>query len=494
MAQTVNVAQSHGKLELMINGRWRASHSGQVQTVYDPGKGRAIAEVPFATKDEVGIAVESSQIAFEKWSQQPILERVKYLFRMRSVLEEHFEELSAINTQNHGKIIEESRGELRRAIENIESAISTAYTLSKGETVDQIAEGIDEYSVKEPIGVFAIICPFNFPLMVPFWFIPYAIALGDTIVVKPSEIDPVPTAHALKLIQQETGLPPGVMNVVHGSKDVVEDLISHNDVMGVTFVGSTPVAKRVYKFAGEFGKRAIVNGGAKNSIVVMPDAKVDSLISPIISSFFGNAGQRCLAGANLIPVGDETHENVVRKFSKAALELEIGYGLDASSKMGPVVSKIAKERILSYVEKGLSEGSKLASDGRNQKVLSYPDGFYLGPTIFDEVSLDMTIAKEEIFGPVASVLSVDSLDKAIESINENTKFGNMSCIFTSSGSAGRRFKREVNAGNIGINVGVAQPAANFPFGGRRESFYGVLHAQIDTVDFFTDKKIVISRW
>jgi malonate-semialdehyde dehydrogenase (acetylating)/methylmalonate-semialdehyde dehydrogenase len=453
-----------------------------------------IGEVPFATRDEVYAAIETSQTAFEKWSRLPILERVKYLFKMRSVLEEHFEELSTINTQNHGKTIEESRGELRRTIENVESAISTAYTLSKGETFDQIAEGIDEYSVKEPLGVFAVITPFNFPLMVPFWFIPYALVLGDTVVVKPSELDPVPTTHVLRLIQNKAGLPPGVMNLVQGAKEVSETLISHPDVKGVTFVGSTPVARQVYKLAGEHGKRAIVNGGAKNSIVVMPDAAIDSSISAIISSFFGNAGQRCLAGANLIPVGNETHEKLVRKFSKAAGELKVGYGLDVSTDMGPVVSKAAKERILGYVEKGLSEDAKLVADGRNLKVAGFPDGFYLGPTIFDEVSQGMTVAKEEIFGPVASVISSDGLDGAIESINRNTNFGNMACIFTSNGSAAKKFKSEVNAGNIGINLGVAQPAAPFPFGGRRESFLGILHAQVDTVDFFTDKKIVISRW
>lgn len=494
LTQTIGVQENYGKLELLIDGKWQASHSGESQRVYDPGTGAAIGEVPFATKEEARLAVESSQAAFEKWSKLPILERVKYLFKMKSVLETHFEELSALNTQNHGKTIDESRGELRRAIENVESAISTAYTISKGETFDQIAEGIDESTVKEPLGVFAIVCPFNFPLMVPFWFIPYALVLGDTLVLKPSELDPLSTTLAVRFIQKETGLPPGVFNLVQGSKEAVEALISHDDIKGVTFVGSTPVAKRVYKLAGEYGKRAIVNGGAKNSIVVMPDAQIDSTISPIISSFFGNSGQRCLAGANLIPVGEETHEKLTKKFASAASNLKIGYGLDSSTEMGPVISKTSKDRILTFVDRGLSEDAKLVSDGRNLDVSGYPLGFYIGPTIFDRVTSDMSIAKEEIFGPVASVGEANTLEKAIETINSNTNFGNMACIFTSSGSSARRFKREVNAGNIGINLGVAQPASNFPFGGRRDSFYGILHAQIDTVDFFTDKKIVISRW
>ncbi len=486
--------ESYGKLELLIDGNWKRSVSSQTQLIYDPGTGESIGEVPFATTEETNLAVETSQKAFEKWSNVPILERIKYLFKIRSLLEEHRDEIASINTQSHGKTLEESRGEVQRTIENVESAISTAYTLSKGETFDRIAEGIDEFSVKEPLGVFAIICPFNFPLMVPFWFIPYAVVLGDSIVVKPSEIDPVPTAYVVKLIEDKVGLPPGVLNLVHGSKDTVQTLISHKLVKGVTFVGSTPVAKRVYQLAGEHGKRALVNGGAKNSIVIMPDAKIDNAISPIVSSFFGNAGQRCLAGANLITIGDDTRKTVVNKFAKASSELRVGYGLENSTQMGPVVSKKSKERILDYVEKGLSEGAKLASDGRETKVISYPQGFYLGPTIFDQVAEDMTIAKEEIFGPIASVLSYDSLDDAIESINGNTNFGNMACIFTSSGGSASKFRHEVDAGNIGINLGVAQPAAPFPFGGRRESFYGILHAQIDTVDFFTDKKIVISRW
>lgn len=486
--------ETYGKQELLINGDWKASASSQTQIVYDPGTGKPIGEVPFATAEETSLAVETSQEAFEKWSRQPILERIKYLFKMRTVLEEYYEEIASINTQNHGKTLEESRGELQRTIDNVECAISTAYILSKGETFDRVSEGIDEFSVKEPLGVFAIVCPFNFPLMVPFWFIPYAIVLGNSIVVKPSEIDPIPTTHLVRLIQDKAGLPPGVLNLVHGSRDVVEGLITNKLVRGVTFVGSTQVAKRVYQLAGEHGKRALVNGGAKNSIVVMPDARIDDAISPIVSSFFGNTGQRCLAGANLITVGKDVHGEVLRKFAKASEELKIGYGLENSTQMGPLVSNRSRERVLGYVDKGLSEGAKLASDGRKTRVLTYPDGFYLGPTIFDNVAEDMTIAKEEIFGPIAGVLEFDSLDKAIDSINKNTNFGNMACIFTSNGSASSKFRHEVDAGNIGINLGVAQPAAPFPFGGRKESFYGVLHAQIDTVDFFTDKKVVISRW
>jgi len=418
---------------------------------------------------------------------------LKYLFKIRNLLLDHFEELAAVNTQNNGKTIHESRADLRRTIENVDMAIAVAQTLAKGEVLPQIAEGVDESVVKEPLGVFAIVTPFNFPIMIPFWFIPYAIVLGNTVVVKPSEIAPVPTVYVMKLIQEEVKLPPGVINLVHGSREAVEALISHKLTCGVAFVGSTPVAKSIYKMAGEHGKRVLANGGAKNSIVVMPDADLSRTIPSIVSSFFGNAGQRCLAGSNLLAVG-EIHETLVRKFSQAARELRVGYGLDEQTEMGPVISSSAKRRIMGYIESGISEGAKLILDGRNIHVVNYPEGFYLGPTIFDDVSPDMPIAKHEIFGPVASVIPVQDLDQAIELINNGTEYGNMASIFTSSGRTAREFARRVNAGNIGVNIGVAAPAASFPFGGRKESFFGILHAQSDTVDFFTDKKVIITRW
>ncbi|MDG6976103.1 MAG: CoA-acylating methylmalonate-semialdehyde dehydrogenase [Nitrososphaerota archaeon] len=494
MTQAAKVASNYGRQEMLIDGVWRGSGSSQVQSTFDPGRGVPIGEVPFATREEVEAAIDSSQVAFEKWSRISIFERVKYLFKMKTVLESHFEELAATVTQNHGKTILESRGEVHRMIENVEVAISTAYTLAKGETQGQIAEGIDEQSVKEPLGVFAVITPFNFPLMVPFWFVPFAVVLGDTVVLKPSETDPIPTTQAIRFIQEESGLPPGVINLVQGSRDVVETMIANKAVRGVTFVGSTPVARRVYELAGKHGKRALANGGAKNCIVVMPDAKIDSYVPAMVSSFFGNAGQRCLAGSVLVPVGGETHGKLIGKFAKAAGEFRVGYGMDEATEMGPVVTKASKERIEGSVERGVEEGAKLVADGRGKGVHGYPDGYYLGPTILDDVTQDMRLAKEEIFGPVASVIQTDDLDGAIDLINRSTDYGNMACLFTSDGGAAREFAREANAGNIGINLGVAQPAAYFPFGGKRESFFGVLHAQIDTVDFFTDKKVVVSRW
>ena len=347
--------------------------------------------------------------------------------------------------------------------------------------------------VKEPLGVFAIVCPFNFPVMIPFWFVPYALVLGDTVVVKPSEITPLPMQRAAALIQDEARLPPGVLNIVHGGAEVVETLIGEQAVRGVTFVGSTPVARRVYRLAGENGKRAIVNGGAKNSIVVMPDADLDRSVPSIISSFFGNTGQRCLAGANLVVVSGQ-EDLLLSKFSKAASALRLGDGISPHTDMGPLVTMSAKERVRTYVQKGIDEGGKLVIDGRSARVEERPQGFFLGSTIFDDVTPSMSIARDEVFGPLASVMHVETLDEALDIINGGTNYGNMASVFTSSGRTAREFRRRAKAGNIGINIGVAAPSAFFPFGGMRDSFFGITHPQADTVGFFTDRKVVLSRW
>jgi len=482
-----------GTLELLLGERWVASRSEEQLPVMNPATGRIVTRVPLAVKEEVDMAVVSAQNAFEKWKRIPLTERVQYIFRMKDFFETHFEELARINTQNHGKTIAESRGDIRRAVENVEAAIAVAYSLSKGEHLDEISQSIDEGTVKEPIGVFAIICPFNFPIMIPFWFLPYAIVLGNTVVVKPSEITPLPMAWLTEALQKEVKLPPGVINLVHGSKRTVESLVSHPLVKGVTFVGSTPVGRYVYKLAGEYGKRAIVQGGAKNSIVVMPDANLPLAVESCVNSFFGNTGQRCLAGANLL-VADEVHRSMLESFRKRSAALRIGYGLDESTEMGPLVSKKSKEKVLNYIDRGLKEGAKLVLDGRATRVKGYEDGYFLGPVIFDDVAPEMSIAREEIFGPVASVLGVSNLDEAIDFVNNSTNYGNAASIFTQNGSYAREFRRRVQAGNIGVNVGVAAPMAFFPFGGMRESFFGVLHGQMESVNFFTDRKVIISRW
>jgi malonate-semialdehyde dehydrogenase (acetylating)/methylmalonate-semialdehyde dehydrogenase len=367
-----------------------------------------------------------------------------------------------------------------------------AYTLAKGEHLDQIASGVDETLVREPLGPFCVIGPFNFPSLAPFWFIPIAIAVGCTLVVKPSEITPLAMQWCAKAIE-EIGLPPGVVNLIHGSKEVNEALIAHPDIRGVAFVGSTPVAKSIYRLAAEHGKRALCQAGAKNYVVVMPDADLGTTITSLIPSFYGNTGQRCLSGANLVAVGD-VYEPLKKGFVNAASKLRLGYGLDESVEMGPLVSQRAKDHALGHIEEGIGEGAKLILDGRAAKVDKYPKGYFLGPTIFDQVTPDMTLAKDEIFGPVACMIRAETLNEAVEMINKKTDYGNEACIFTSSGKNVREFRRRVQAGNIGVNIGIAAPMAFFPFAGFRDSFFGVLHGQMDCVDFFTDKKVIVSRW
>ena len=492
MALAQEVMENYGRLKLYIDGEFVESETSQYIKAFNPAKDEVIAEVPNTLPEEVDRAVEAAYEAYLKWRETPIPTRVQYLFRIKEVLERHKEEIARIIVQNHGKTLDEARGEMRRAIENVETAIGVAYLLEKGEYLENIAKGIDEYLVREPLGVAAIISPFNFPVMVPFWFIPYALAVGDTVVVKPSEITPVPFHWVIKLLHEEAKLPPGLINVVYGLGNVGENLISHQKVFGVAFVGSTPVARAIYKRVGELGKKAILQAGAKNFAVVMPDANMDRTIPNLISSFFGNTGQRCLANSVLVPVG-EAYEKVVPKFREMASRLRLGYGLDEDVDMGPMATRKGLERVLKYIDIGLEEGAKLTLDGRGKKPEKYPNGYFIGANIFEEVTPDMTIAREEIFGPVASVIRAETLDEAIEMIN-NSQYGNASSLFTSSGAVARKFRREVNVGNLGINVGVAAPMAFFPFGGRKESFFGVVHGQVDSLDFFTDKKIVIERW
>ena len=390
------------------------------------------------------------------------------------------------------KTIEDARGETRRAIENVEVAAGIP-TLMQGFGLENIASGIDAEAVRQPIGVFGVICPFNFPLMVPNWFIPYAIATGNTVVVKPSEQVPLSQTRMGGADDRQRGYPPAVLNVVHGAKDAVDTMLEHPDVRGISFVGSSPIAKYVYAKASAAGKRVQCGGGAKNFLVAMPDAYLDSAIDNMMGSIFGAAGQRCLAGSVVIPVGD-AYEGVRDRLSAGARNLKLGNGLDESVGMGPVISQRALDRVLGYVEKGVEEGASLIVDRRSVRQDEELAGYFAGPCVFDDVTPDMTIAREEIFGPVAAIMRADSLDEAIGRI-EDLPFGNAASIFTSNGGAAREFKHRVTAGNIGVNVGVAAPMAFFPFGGMKDSFFGSHHPQSrEVVDFFTDRKIVISRW
>ena len=484
-----------GRVKNYINGEWVASMSEDIMVNKDPATGELLSEVAMSTREEVGAAVKAAQEAFKEWRRVPAVNRARYLFELKQLLEDNFEELSVVQTKEHGKTIDESRGETRRGIENVEVA-SGIPSLMMGESLQDIASGIDTKLIREPLGVFACIAPFNFPFMIPLWFMPYAIATGNTFIVKASEYVPNSQTRLFELID-EVDFPPGVVNLLHGSKNVASGLIDHPDVKGITFVGSSPVAKQIYKRCGEVGKRVIAQGGAKNFLVVMPDADLKQTISAFMTSFFGNAGQRCLAGANALVVGknDDFYKEFVAEFKKAAAGVTLGHGLDDNTQMGPLQAEFRKNNVLGYINKGLEDGAGLILDGRNPELAEgTPDTCFLAPSIFENVKPEMTIAREEIFGPVASILRADDLDQAIEIVN-NVPYGNQASIFTSSGKTAREFGYKVQTGNVGINIGIAAPMAFFPFSGMKESFFGVLHGQgKDAVRFFTESKVIIERW
>jgi malonate-semialdehyde dehydrogenase (acetylating)/methylmalonate-semialdehyde dehydrogenase len=393
-----------------------------------------------------------------------------------------------------GKHIDESRGEIRRAIENVETACAVT-TMQKGYCLeDGASAGIDEDAIKVPLGPFACLAPYNFPGMIPYWFWPYAVATGNTYILKPSSQVPL-TQQVMTEAIDEAGFPPGVFNLVNGSHDLADALMMHPDVKGISFVGSTPIAHHVYKLSSEYKKRVQAQGGAKNTIVVMQDCNRKRSLANMIASFFGCTGQRCLAGANLLILGDESfYQEFKEEFIKMAKGIKLGYGLDESSGMGPLVSKKAQEKVVEYIDIGEKEGAKLLLDGRGAKAEGYENGYFVGPTIFEDVQPDHTIAQEEIFGPVVSLMRMSDLDEAIEFMN-SSPFGNAASIYTSSGPAARKFRYEVESGNIGINIGIVAAMAYFPFAGMKDSFFGDLHGQgQDAIDFFTDRKVVITRW
>lgn len=481
----------YGKLKNYIDGEWTSSQSTEILDVTNPATGDPIAQVPLSIPGEMEQAIQAAKEVFWEWRETPAVVRARYMFRLKALMEEHFEDLAHAIVIEHGKILDEARGEVRRSIENVDMAAGIP-SLMMGYNAEDIAEGIDEEAVLQPVGVFGCVAPFNFPAMVPFWFLPTAIACGNTYIVKPSEQCPVSQALLFELLD-ELDLPPGVVNLVHGKKEVVDVLLTHPDVAGISFVGSTHVGKYIYSTAAAHGKRVQVQGGAKNGLVVMPDAVLDRTVAAFLTSAFGTAGQRCLAGALAILVGD-IYEPFKEMLVEEAKKIKVGNGLDQSVQMGPVVSAKSLERILDYIEKGVEEGADLLLDGRGIEVEGCPNGYFAGPTIFDNVTPDMTIAREEIFGPVLCIVRVDSFDEGVEIIR-GLPFGNAASIFTSSGKWAREFKYQVPAGNIGINIGIAAPIATFAFGGQGDSFYGDLHGQgMDGITFFTDRKIVITRW
>jgi len=488
-------------LKNYVNGDWIDSEGGN-KDVINPATGKVIATVPTSTKDEIDEAVEAAKEAFPDWRRTPPLARARCLFRLKELMEENFEELSRIQTMEHGKTIDESRGETRRGIEMVEVATGIP-SLMMGYNLEDIATGIDEYLIRQPLGVFGIIAPFNFPFMVPLWFAPFAVATGNCIVLKPSSEVPISQIKIVELAE-EAGIPPGVWNIVNGGRAVVSGMLENPDIKGICFVGSTPVGKDVVaKKCGETGKRIIAQCGAKNFALVMPDADLERTMAACMTSFYGNTGQRCLANANLVIVGEGLseqehnafYEKVVDMFVAAASRIRIGYGLDETVQMGPIRDKSKKETVLGYIEKGIEEGAKLTLDGRKVEIAGdYPDTCFIGPTVFEEVTLDMTIAREEIFGPVANMIKARSLDEAVEMIHSNP-FGNAASIFTGSGKWAREFQYRVECGNIGVNIGIAAPMAFFPFSGMKDSFFGTVHGQgQEAIRFFTESKVVIQRW
>ncbi len=477
-----------------IGGEWVES-KGELVDVVNPAKYETIARVPISTREEIDAAVEAAKEAFSDWRRTTPLARVRCLFRLKELLEEHFEELSRIQTQEHGKTIDESRGETRRGIEQVEVATGIP-SLMMGYNLEDIATGIDEYLIRQPVGVFGIIPAFNFPFMIPLWFAPYAMATGNCVVIKPSPEVPLSQMRLAELVD-EAGFPPGVWNVVNGGGTVGSAMLEHPGINGIAFVGSTPIARDViYKKCGETGKRVIAQGGAKNFLVIMPDCNVGRTIPALMTSFFGNTGQRCLSGANLVIVGgDKFYNEFLDAVVDTASRIRVGYGFDESIQIGPVRDKGKKERILGYIESGIKEGAKLRLDGRKANIIGdYPDACFLNPTIFENVSLDMKIGSEEIFGPVMSVMRAKDLDEAIEMAN-SSNFGNGHAIFTSSGKNAREFQYKIQSGNVGINIGIVAPMAFFPFSGMKDSFFGILHAQgQEAIRFFTESKVVIQRW
>lgn len=488
-------------LKNYIGGEWVESQ-GRIIDIVNPATQKVIGKVPVSTKGELDSAVEAARNAFPDWRRTPPLARARCLFRLKELMEEHFEEISRIQTVEHGKTIDESRGETRRGIENVEVAAG-APSLMMGYNLEDVSSEIDEYVVNQPLGVFGIIGPFNFPWMVPLWFIPYAIATGNCVIVKPSSEDPTSQSKVAELAE-EAGIPPGVLNVVHGGRDITNSMLENKGIQGICFVGSTSVGRDVvYRKSGETGKRVIVGGSAKNAVLVMPDVNVDKALPALMTSFFGNAGQRCLAGENLIVVGeglsnneyDEFFDRVVNRFSSAAYKISVGYGLDESVQMGPLRDKEKKEKVVGFIEKGIEEGAELRVDGRKLRLAGdWPHDAFLNPTVFVGGPVESTIGREEIFGPVANIVRARCLDDAVEMI-EGSVYGNAASIFTNNGKWAREFQYRINVGNVGINIGLPAPMAMFPFGGMKASFFGSLHPQgKDAIRFFTESKVIIQRW
>ncbi|WP_298629693.1 CoA-acylating methylmalonate-semialdehyde dehydrogenase [uncultured Thermus sp.] len=470
----------------LVGAHWQEV-SRPTLPVYNPATGEVIEEVPLSGKEEVDQAVAAASRAFQTWSRTPLMERVRLMFRFKELLEKHFEDLARLVTLHHGKTLEEARGEVRRGIEVVDFACG-APTLLQGRTLREVTGGVDQNLFHYPLGVVAGIPPFNFPVMIPLWMFPIAVVAGNTFVLKPSERTPLGAVRLAELFL-EAGFPEGVLNLVHGAQEAVEALVGHPEVKAVQFVGSEPVARKVYQLAAQHGKRVSAAGGAKNHLVVMPDADLDQAVPAILNSAFGNAGERCLAGSVAVGVGSIGPE-LLQRIVESARRLTVGPGWEEGVQVGPLIREEHRRKVVGYIHKGLEEGASLALDGRGIE----GKGFFLGPTVLDRVSPRMVVGREEIFGPVLSVAYAPSLEEAIAQANA-VPYGNMATLFTQSGRAAREFRERIQAGMVGINVGVAQPFAFYPFSGWRNSFFGDLHPHgPDAFLFYTQRKVVVERW
>jgi malonate-semialdehyde dehydrogenase (acetylating)/methylmalonate-semialdehyde dehydrogenase len=470
-----------------IGGDWTLPSSEPGLELINPATGEPLGRSPAGSAAEVNAAVQAAHAAFPAWRATPVGDRIQFLFKLKNLLEEHLDGLARTITTENGKTLAESRAEIRRGIENVETACG-APVLMQGYSLEDIAPGIDEIMVRQPLGVCAIITPFNFPLMIPLWFLPYAIATGNTVVVKPSDRVPFSALRLMELIAR-TGLPAGVVNLVNGGKPAVDALLDHPLVRAVSFVGSTPVAQYVYTRGSASGKRVQCQGGAKNHVVVLPDADRETTTRIIADSAFGCAGQRCLAVSVTVTVG-EARDWFRESITAAAAALKVGNGLDPASQMGPVITAASRDRVVGLIGQGAGEGARPVVDGRGIPSA----GSFVGPTVLDGLPASSPLMGTEIFGPVLSVVHASSVDDAIQMI-EHSEYGNASSIFTSSGAAARKFRNAVSTGNVGVNIGVPAPMAWFPFSGWKGSFFGVMHAQgRDAIEFFTDKKVVVERW
>ena len=474
-----------------INGKPWDGTPERTGPVFDPASGQIQAEVAFASADVVDEAVAAAKAAFESWKDSALTTRANVMFEFRRLAVEHKEDIARILTTEHGKTLADALGEVQRGLEVIEFACGIPHLL-KGDYSENVSRGVDTYMIRQPLGVVAGITPFNFPAMVPMWMYPIAIACGNTFVLKPSEKDPSASIFCAELLA-EAGLPDGVFNVVHGDKVAVDRILEHPDIAAVSFVGSTPIARYIYETGTAHGKRVQALGGAKNHMVVLPDADMELAADAAVSAGYGSAGERCMAISVVVTVGD-AGDSLLSAMRERIGELTVGSGLDPDAEMGPLITAEHRDKVTGYVDKGIDEGAHLVEDGRDLKVSGHEDGFFLGPCLFDQVTPDMSIYRDEIFGPVLSVVRVDHYEEAIDLVNSNP-YGNGTAVFTNDGGAARKFQNEIQVGMVGINVPIPVPLSFYSFGGWKNSIFGD-HAIYgpDGVRFYSRPKVVIGRW